>query len=96
MVSAANARGVMQVMPGTWQWVQNNLARSPLNPNSATDNVRAGSLYLAQLLRSTGGNVPQAVAGYYQGLDSVRRVGMYKDTQQYVNNVLALQHRFGG
>jgi soluble lytic murein transglycosylase-like protein len=96
MVSGANARGVMQVMPGTWQWVQSNLARSPLNPNSATDNVRAGSLYLAQLLRSTGGNVPQAVAGYYQGLDSVRRIGMYKDTQQYVANILALQHRFGG
>jgi soluble lytic murein transglycosylase-like protein len=96
MVSGANARGVMQVMPGTWQWVQNNLARSPLNPNSATDNVRAGSLYLANLLRSTGGNVTQAVAGYYQGLDSVRRIGMYKDTEQYVANVLALQHRFGG
>jgi N-acetylmuramoyl-L-alanine amidase len=96
MVSAANARGVMQVMPGTWQWVQNNLARSPLNPDSATDNVRAGSLYLGQLLRATGGNVPAAVAGYYQGLDSVRRIGMYKDTQQYVANVLALQRRFGG
>jgi soluble lytic murein transglycosylase-like protein len=96
MVSKANARGVMQVMPGTWQWVQQNLARSPLDPNSATDNVRAGSLYLAQLLRSTGGNVPQAIAGYYQGLDSVRRIGMYNDTQQYVANVMALQHRFGG
>jgi N-acetylmuramoyl-L-alanine amidase len=96
MVSGANARGVMQVLPGTWQWVQSNLARTPLNPSSATDNVRAGSLYLAQLLRSTGGNVAQAVAGYYQGLDSVRRIGMFTDTQQYVANVLALQRRFGG
>src|SRR6201999_1551269 len=26
MVSGANARGVMQVMPGTWQYVQANLA----------------------------------------------------------------------
>src|SRR3954447_23064831 len=26
MVSAANARGVMQVLPGTWEWVQHNLA----------------------------------------------------------------------
>jgi soluble lytic murein transglycosylase-like protein len=96
MVSGANARGVMQIMPGTFQWVQNNLARTPLNPYSATDNVRAGSLYLGQLLRDTGGNVAQAVAGYYQGLDSVRRIGMYRDTQQYVSDVLALQHRFGG
>ncbi|MFP5380235.1 MAG: LysM peptidoglycan-binding domain-containing protein, partial [Vicinamibacteria bacterium] len=26
MVSSANARGVMQVIPGTWQWIQDNLA----------------------------------------------------------------------
>src|SRR5213075_692215 len=32
MVSSANARGVMQVMPGTWNWVQSNLARRQLNP----------------------------------------------------------------
>jgi soluble lytic murein transglycosylase-like protein len=96
LVSKANARGVMQIMPGTWQWVQNNLTTTHLDPNSATDNVRAGALYLNRLLRNTGGNVAQAVAGYYQGLDSVRRIGMYNDTQRYVANVLALQHRFGG
>ena len=46
MVSSANARGVMQVMPGTWDYVQRNLATRQLNPNSATDNVTAGVLYL--------------------------------------------------
>jgi LysM repeat protein len=96
MVSKANARGVMQIMPGTWQWVQQNLTTVRLDPNSAADNVRAGSLYLRRLLSATGGNVAQAIAGYYQGLDSVRSIGMFKDTQQYVANVLALQHRFGG
>jgi soluble lytic murein transglycosylase-like protein len=96
MVSKANARGVMQIMPGTWQWVQQNLTTVRLDPSSAADNVRAGSLYLRRLLAATGGNVPQAIAGYYQGLDSVRRIGMFKDTQQYVANVMALQHRFGG
>ncbi len=96
MVSSANARGVMQVMPGTWDWVQQNLARSPLNPSSAEDNVRAGSLYLARLLRETGGDQRLAAAGYYQGLASVRERGMYDDTKQYVDNVLALRGRFGG
>ena len=96
MVSKANARGVMQIMPGTWQWVQQNLTTQRLDPNSASDNVRAGSLYLHRLLSATGGNEAQAVAGYYQGLDSVRRIGMFQDTQQYVANVLSLQHRFGG
>ncbi|MDQ3675728.1 MAG: transglycosylase SLT domain-containing protein [Actinomycetota bacterium] len=96
MVSSANARGVMQVMPGTWDWVQQNLAKGPLNPSSAEDNVRAGSLYLSRLLRETNGDPALAAAGYYQGLASVRARGMYDDTKRYVNNVLALRGRFGG
>src|SRR3954468_10799955 len=32
MVSSANARGVMQVLPGTWDWVQKNLALRRLDP----------------------------------------------------------------
>lgn len=96
MVSSANARGVMQVMPGTWNWVQHNLAQAPLNPSSAEDNVRAGSLYLARLMRETNGDPALAAAGYYQGLASVRSRGMYDDTKRYVDNVLALRSRFGG
>ncbi len=96
MVSSANARGIMQIMPGTWDWVQANLTRARLDPASASDNVRAGSLYLAQLLRQTGGDPALAAAGYYQGLASVRRIGMLADTRRYVANVLALRTRFGG
>jgi len=96
MVSSANARGIMQVMPGTWDWVNKNLAPAPLDPKSAADNVRAGSLYLAQLLRQTGGDQRLAAAGYYQGLSSVRARGMFDDTKRYVDNVMALSARFGG
>jgi soluble lytic murein transglycosylase-like protein len=96
MVSSANARGVMQVMPGTWSWVQQNLAQRRLDPNSATDNVHAGVLYLRQLLRQTGGNENSAIAAYYQGLGSVQSRGMLPETQRYVANVQALRARFGG
>jgi soluble lytic murein transglycosylase-like protein len=96
MVSSANARGVMQVMPGTWSWVQANLAKRQLNPNLPIDNVGAGVLYLGHLLSETGGDQELATAGYYQGLDSVRRIGMLPETRQYVNNVMALRARFGG
>ena len=96
MVSSAGARGVMQVMPGTWDWIDGTLATSPLNRASATDNVRAGSLFLKQLLAETGGDEATAIAGYYQGLGSVRERGLYDDTQQYVRNVQALRSRFGG
>jgi soluble lytic murein transglycosylase-like protein len=95
-VSAANARGVMQVMPGTWDWVNRNLAPLPLDPYSAVDNVRAGSLYLAQLLKETGGDERLAAAAYYQGLGSIRERGWFDDTQRYVDNVMALRGRFGG
>ena len=96
MVSSANARGVMQVMPGTWSYVQDNLADRALDPNSATDNVHAGVLYLKRLLADTGGDENAAIAGYYQGLGSVRSRGMFEDTKQYVANVQALRARFGG
>jgi N-acetylmuramoyl-L-alanine amidase len=97
MVSGANARGVMQVMPGTWDYVQQNLAGGQaLNPDSATDNVHAGVLYLKRLLDESGGDENAAIAGYYQGLSSVRNRGMFDDTQKYVANVQALRSRFGG
>jgi LysM repeat protein len=96
MISPANARGVMQVMPGTWSWVQSNLSQTRLDPASPTDNVKAGSLYLAHLLRETNGDPSLAAAGYYQGLSSVRRIGMLPETRRYVANVLALRGRFGG
>jgi soluble lytic murein transglycosylase-like protein len=96
MVSPANARGVMQVMPGTWDYVQRNLAQRQLDPNSATDNVHAGVMYLRRLLEESGGDEGTAIAGYYQGLGSVRSRGLFDDTQRYVANVQALRSRFGG
>jgi hypothetical protein len=47
-------------------------------------------------MRATGGDPRLAAAGYYQGLSSVRSRGMFDDTKRYVDNVLALQTRFGG
>ena len=96
MVSSANARGVMQVMPGTWDYVEQNLAGRKLDTGSATDNVHAGVLYLKHLLEQTGGDENTAIAGYYQGLGAVRSRGLFDDTQQYVANVQALRSRFGG
>ena len=46
--------------------------------------------------QQTGGDENAAIAGYYQGLGSVRSRGVFDDTQQYVANVQALRSRFGG
>ena len=53
-------------------------------------------LLLHSLIGQTGGDPALAAAGYYQGLESVRRHGLYSDTQRYVNDVMALRGRFGG
>ena len=58
--------------------------------------MRGGVLLLHSLLGATGGDPAMAAAGYYQGLSSVQQHGMYSDTQQYVNNILSLEHQFGG
>jgi soluble lytic murein transglycosylase-like protein len=96
VISSANARGVMQILPGTWTWVQNQLASGPLDPNSAIDNVNAGVMYLDQLLADAGGDEARAVASYYQGAASVQKTGLLPETERYVENVMALRSRFGG
>jgi LysM repeat protein len=97
LVSPADARGIMQILPGTWQYIQSDLNPGPaLAPASAVDNVRGGVLLLRSLLGATGGDPALTAAGYYQGLPSVQAHGVYPSTQQYINSVLALRQRFGG
>jgi len=96
LVSSANASGVMQILPGTWSWVQANLAGHTLNPDSPQDNVHAGVLYLARLIDDAGGDESLGVAAYYQGASSVASDGVLAETQRYVDNVMAQRSRFGG
>jgi N-acetylmuramoyl-L-alanine amidase len=95
VVSGANARGVMQIVPGTWDWLNRYVANDGLNPNSALDNVRGGVLYLRQLLRDFGGDENSAIAAYYQGEGAVRSRGILPETQRYIANIDALRARFG-
>ena len=96
MVSSAGARGVMQVMPSTFDYVHRVLGAGPHDPSSPSQNTTAGVLYLRQLLQETGGDQSRAVASYYQGPESVRQNGLLPDTEQYVANVMALKGRYGG
>jgi N-acetylmuramoyl-L-alanine amidase len=97
LVSVDDARGVMQILPGTWNWIGSTLAGpEPLAPASAASNVRGGVLLLKWLLDNDGGDEATAAAGYYQGLPSVEQDGEYASTQQYVADVQSLQGQFGG
>jgi hypothetical protein len=92
LVSSAGARGVMQVLPGTRQYVQEILIGHKV-PNSTSGNIRIGVVYLRHLLREFGWNRPHALAAWYQGPNSVRRNGRLPATRQFVSNVLALTRR---
>lgn len=93
-VSSADARGVMQITPDTWDFIQNNLADHPLDPSSARDNVRAGVTYLGYMFDHTGNDPASTLGGYYQGLGSVLSDGLLPEGQQYVDSVLALRDHF--
>ena len=94
VVSDAGAVGIMQVLPGTGEFVSRQLAGRELDLADPRDNVEAGVLFLQYLWELTDGDVELTLAGYYQGLRSVAEHGMYDDTERYIANVLALRDRF--
>jgi LysM repeat protein len=91
-VSVANAIGVMQVIPSSGQWASDLVGRR-LDLLDTRDNVTAGVVILKALTRSASSR-RQAIAGYYQGLASVRARGMFVDTKAYVRSIESLVHRF--
>jgi LysM repeat protein len=91
-VSPAGARGVMQVIPSTWSFVETVLLGRAV-PRTADGNVRVGVAYLAHLLRAFGGSERLALAAYYQGAHSVRTIGVLPMSERYVADVLALKSR---
>jgi LysM repeat protein len=92
VVSPVDAIGVMQVLPSTGRALSSAYHRK-FNLLRTEDNVLAGALLLKQLVRATG-RADLALAGYYQGLGSVRARGMLPQTHAYIRNVTYLRPRF--
>ena len=92
VVSPVDAIGVMQVLPSTGRSLGRMHGRS-YDLLRVEDNVEAGVTLLADLLRATG-RVDKALAGYYQGLGSVGRIGFLPQTKQYIRNITLLRKHF--
>jgi soluble lytic murein transglycosylase-like protein len=85
-VSRTGARGLMQLMPATAKDL------GVQNPHDPADNMEGGVKLLKRLLGHFRGNIPLALAAYNAGPGAVERyhgVPPYKETQQYVRNILA-------
>jgi LysM repeat protein len=95
VVSKTKAVGIGQLMPDTVTFVnQVLLGGTHLDPKRPDDNIRMSARFLRYLLDRTGNRADQALAGYYQGLTSVRARGQFDDTKQYVAGVLSFRPAF--
>lgn len=84
-LSHAGARGLMQLMPATARRFGCN------NPENAAANIKAGTKYLAWLLKRFNGDVALALAGYNAGegaVDKYKGVPPYSETQNYVHKIV--------
>lgn len=90
--SPVGAWGPMQVLPMTWDFVEQSLIGRRV-PKTAAGNVRVGVAYLKHLLGRFDGNERLALAAWYQGERAVREHGLYGETKLFVDDVLALRTR---
>jgi murein DD-endopeptidase MepM/ murein hydrolase activator NlpD len=83
--SPAGAQGPAQLMPGTAAGLSKKYG---INTSTYYGNLLGGAYYLAEQLRTFGGNSRKAVAAYNAGPGNIQR-GVYpEETQRYIKNVL--------
>lgn len=90
-VSSAGAQGLMQLMPGTAK----SLGVNAFDPTQAVD----GAARMLSGLVDKFGSVELALAGYNAGPGAVQKYGgvpPYRETQNYVRNVINLARQGGG
>lgn len=99
-VSPAGARGLMQIMPDTWQEINKEIQAcklqhrgecTPACYEDAAVNIHIGTVYLGRLLEKYNQNAVWALAAYNAGPVAVEKyqgIPPFPETQSYVHKII--------
>ena len=98
-VSRSNAKGLMQVIPSTWDWLAELQGEAPGNPFDPAQNIRYGVFYLRWLqnfFSEYGGDPELIVTSYNRGQGYIRRLyegAAGQDKDELYRSIDALETR---
>jgi N-acetylmuramoyl-L-alanine amidase len=96
VVSHAGAVGVMQLMPGTAEWIGETMLGRRVHIKKARGNIEAGVRLLRHYLDRYDGNLDRVLAAYYQGQRAVDTHGIYPVSRPYIASIRYIKRLFGG
>lgn len=73
-ISTSNAKGLMQVVPSTWDWLAELQEETPGDPFSPETNIRYGAFYLRWLLDYLDGDTELVMVSYNRGQGYIKRL----------------------
>ncbi|MGL4610463.1 MAG: transglycosylase SLT domain-containing protein [Trueperaceae bacterium] len=73
-ISRSNAKGLMQVIPSTWEWLAELQKETPGDPFDPATNIRYGAFYLQWLLNYLQSDEELVIVSYNRGQGYIKRL----------------------